>query len=625
MTTRLSALCVASVCALLTVTSAGCYDTPKPKCAFLCGTAGECPLDYMCGPADNRCHLVEDNGALAVCEDPLPGDAAVIDAPIDAGNALDGAVDGAVDAAIVEDDAAVTTHTGTISIQEVSVLGVPQLGSGLSVSIDFPPVNPPRPPDVVEGGLTNGCSAWLYDLSTGDVPNVGGDEGTVIISGTTAHMPTPDPGPPPAGCVFVPGKGYLCLDGAGAGATTIMPLGGGAVLLTIAGATPLATDPGHYISLAGLTSPSNNGAFPVLSIMGGSWVIGNAAAVAEAGTTTGQYQLVAGAGPVPTSPEALADSDMVTVGIVPGGGNHIDFPDTAPVNVGDAFAPNAATQMLMTNLPDTAAAPLIFSCAGDPGCAAGSAGGSIIVIQTTDAVIPAGAPSYYFPAPTGKLAIIQCRAIATDTITMSTAIQAVLASSNATRSRTTFFRDGFVLTGNPDGLNGTNIVAGHGVIGFSDHVQCILPSDCGVSTDCLTHTCVANVCGMTFQPSGSPTASQSSGDCQQTQCNGTGGVVSVDDNSDTPNDGIECTDDFCTTGSPSSANSASGTVCSMGGNFCNGAGACVECLMGSTCPGTDTECQTRTCTTNMCGLSFATTGTACTVGGTMCDGAGNCL
>jgi hypothetical protein len=66
---------------LALVAAAGCYETPKPKCAFLCGTGGTCPEQYMCVAADNRCHLVE-NGQPATCEDQLPGaDGAVHDAP----------------------------------------------------------------------------------------------------------------------------------------------------------------------------------------------------------------------------------------------------------------------------------------------------------------------------------------------------------------------------------------------------------------------------------------------------------------------------------------------------------------------------------------------------------------
>ena len=41
---------------VLGVLLAGCYETPKPACAFLCGSGGECPDGYQCSTDDNRCH-----------------------------------------------------------------------------------------------------------------------------------------------------------------------------------------------------------------------------------------------------------------------------------------------------------------------------------------------------------------------------------------------------------------------------------------------------------------------------------------------------------------------------------------------------------------------------------------
>jgi hypothetical protein len=62
---------------------AGCYQTPKPACAFLCGADDACPDGYQCSDDDNRCHLVEAGGGLAACTDSLPDDAATtIDAPV---------------------------------------------------------------------------------------------------------------------------------------------------------------------------------------------------------------------------------------------------------------------------------------------------------------------------------------------------------------------------------------------------------------------------------------------------------------------------------------------------------------------------------------------------------------
>jgi hypothetical protein len=72
----------------------GCFKEPRPKCSFLCGSAGECPESYACVPADNRCHLVEDGVPAATCEEALPADGA----PGADGDPFDGASpDGAAD------------------------------------------------------------------------------------------------------------------------------------------------------------------------------------------------------------------------------------------------------------------------------------------------------------------------------------------------------------------------------------------------------------------------------------------------------------------------------------------------------------------------------------------------
>jgi hypothetical protein len=62
---------------------AGCFETPKPACAFLCGSDGACPDGYQCQP-DKVCHLVRSGGRIAECDMPLPVDASV-DAAVDAG------------------------------------------------------------------------------------------------------------------------------------------------------------------------------------------------------------------------------------------------------------------------------------------------------------------------------------------------------------------------------------------------------------------------------------------------------------------------------------------------------------------------------------------------------------
>ena len=70
------------------VVATGCYDTPQPQCAFLCGAADACPDGYSCA-TDGWCKRdgVPDN---FVCEGPGVIDAAVADAAtIDAAPDID--------------------------------------------------------------------------------------------------------------------------------------------------------------------------------------------------------------------------------------------------------------------------------------------------------------------------------------------------------------------------------------------------------------------------------------------------------------------------------------------------------------------------------------------------------
>jgi hypothetical protein len=163
-------------------------------------------------------------------------------------------------------------------------------------------------------------------------------------------------------------------------------------------------------------------------------------------------------------------------------------------------------------------------------------------------------------------------------------------------------------------------------------VACTTASQCpGSDTECQQRTCINNVCGTAFAPSGTAVASQTPGDCKENQCNGAGAIVIANQDADLPaDDGNQCTAQVCTAGVPSFANLPSNTTCSQnGGSLCDGAGACVGCTLASQCPGSDTACQSRTCTNGACGFSYEAAGTATasqTAGDCKqneCDGSGN--
>lgn len=160
-------------------------------------------------------------------------------------------------------------------------------------------------------------------------------------------------------------------------------------------------------------------------------------------------------------------------------------------------------------------------------------------------------------------------------------------------------------------------------------VECNTTSQCpGTDTECQTRSCTGGACGFSFAPNGTPTGSQSPGDCHENRCDGAGGTVNAIDNADVPVDGNQCTSDACNGGVPSNPPVPLNSPCSQGGGVvCSGTGTCVQCNSASQCPpGFDTQCQSRTCSANACGVSFAPVGTSCNEdGGTVCDGAGSCV
>jgi hypothetical protein len=163
-------------------------------------------------------------------------------------------------------------------------------------------------------------------------------------------------------------------------------------------------------------------------------------------------------------------------------------------------------------------------------------------------------------------------------------------------------------------------------------VECNTASQCpGSDTDCHVRTCNANACGVNNIAMGTATSSQTAGDCQLSVCDGSGGAVSVADNTDVPaDDGLQCTSEACVAGAPAHPPVAVDTVCNQaGGSFCDGSGACVACNNASECAGSDTECHVRTCSANACGVNNTAAGfvTSAQTSGdcqkNQCDGAGN--
>jgi hypothetical protein len=121
-------------------------------------------------------------------------------------------------------------------------------------------------------------------------------------------------------------------------------------------------------------------------------------------------------------------------------------------------------------------------------------------------------------------------------------------------------------------------------------VECNHDAQCagtGPDTDCQHPVCQANKCVAAFVASGTPTTMnppQVTGDCQQIQCNGSGGTMAVYDAMDPANDGNPCHQGVCTApGMTTQQNVANGTVCGSGGTLSCLNGACSGCTMNSQC------------------------------------------
>ncbi|MEZ4297584.1 MAG: hypothetical protein R3B70_21665 [Polyangiaceae bacterium] len=144
------------------------------------------------------------------------------------------------------------------------------------------------------------------------------------------------------------------------------------------------------------------------------------------------------------------------------------------------------------------------------------------------------------------------------------------------------------------GTAGTSSIGGGGSGGTGGATctsECCSPSDCPASdNECVQRTCDGGVCGTKPVKQGVPISLQEEGDCRLVVCDGNGGVASVADNTDLPDDGKQCTIDKCQSGTPVNTSAPAGEACDEGiGKKCDGSGACAECLAPS-------DCASKVCT-----------------------------
>jgi hypothetical protein len=194
-------------------------------------------------------------------------------------------------------------------------------------------------------------------------------------------------------------------------------------------------------------------------------------------------------------------------------------------------------------------------------------------------------------------------------------------STNAPGSTTTTTSS---LTTSTTGTDSTSSTGGAGQGGASTTGTgmgggCSVAGDCGVDTDCQSHTCVTGQCGVDDTAMGTHIQTQVAGDCLVAVCDGNGSVIQQADPSDLPDDGNDCTSDACNQGMPAFSPVAEHTACNTaGGHFCDGMSHCVECTQAGDC--SSGVCgPTNTCVASSCGDHIQNgneTDTDC--GGNMC-------
>jgi hypothetical protein len=201
-------------------------------------------------------------------------------------------------------------------------------------------------------------------------------------------------------------------------------------------------------------------------------VFGSATATTEALPATATFTIVAGRGPTPgtVDPGFLGDNEALQISLVPGGMMHFEaftamFDDTL-TGVGDDFTLSDASQITINSIPTDGSA-FTIGCAGAGGTC-NTAFGTILSITTTDGPLTGAEPPYYMPPVTARQVVIRCAQIGLEEITVPDAASAFLAGSGATRIQATLIRSGFAPQMNAGlPMATTNVVAGHGVVGFT--------------------------------------------------------------------------------------------------------------------------------------------------------------
>lgn len=342
------------------------------------------------------------------------------------------------------------THTGLVSIQDITIANVPAAGHGLTATTILNRAVAPTYEEIP--GSVEGCRVFAYDVDTKPQP-AEEDHGVLRIDGAKGGN---------LECRFVPQRGYVCPTATGGGATTVAANTDTATY-TVPGAAFSANDVGRYLQITGSGTAANAGAFAIVAAPSPTSVeVANPRAVAE--SFAGSFTVLAGAGPTPNDLyrpfEGVSAIDL-------------DLPEKvtfaspkATLRPGDAFTLDEATAAAIVAVPLDGAAKT-FRCAS-----CGTADGTIVRIQTTDASI-AGLSPVAFPPPKKKSVEIQCVRVGKGEVTVPAAAMEYLKTTHAaspiTRIRTAYMRDGLRVNvaAPPLPPNRIALAVGRGTIGFT--------------------------------------------------------------------------------------------------------------------------------------------------------------
>lgn len=360
-------------------------------------------------------------------------------------------------------DAPATTYSATMTALEVAVLNPPVtgqppsfFGQGLQIGISFQDSETGVAPIMEEmPGSPLGCKLYEFNQAQAVQATLGNNEGNVTVTVTDQMIPT---------CVHMPTTGYICPHNGTASTGGIIAAGPmpGTATLTDADTTFNADNStGRYVSISGATNAANNGAFPILAVLGPNVILyGNPARVAENIPATGSHVNLAGVGPIPGAAAGfIANDAAASFALTPGGGNHFQAFTHMTADIGDDFTMPDAELAKLNAIPTNGAA---FTITCDGGTC-GTASGSLLNIVTTDAPT-AGLSPFAFPIPTTKRVQIRCAAIGATSVTVPAAYSAALMNSGYTRIQATFMRPA-LMAGGPANVNA---IGGHAKVGFTN-------------------------------------------------------------------------------------------------------------------------------------------------------------